>query len=302
MLMLTASMEVSIPQGRFQGGYLATRGTTFLQVSIPQGRFQGMPHFPCRREAVPCFHPSRKVSRPFQISLRLSNASSFHPSRKVSRVLLLPIYTGQEVVSIPQGRFQGDIRQIAPFCYSCFHPSRKVSRFQNRQETAQHPKGFHPSRKVSRFLVPLYRGTECLVSIPQGRFQGSGTEVYIVSLKEFPSLKEGFKARRRTRIHMRPLRVSIPQGRFQGSRSRSCGAGRRPVSIPQGRFQGRSATSAPILVQHSISQSVESMQGEKAASPCKQAVIRLSKTCVDPPPFSRHRGPTHSLQEHTLKI
>ena len=70
----------------------------------------------------------------------------------------------------------------------------------------------------------------------------------------------------------------------------------------QGRFQGRSATSAPMFIQYSTSQSEKSVQGEKAASPCKQAVMQLSQTCVDPPPFSRHRGATHSLQEHTSKI
>jgi len=57
-----------------------------------------------------------------------------------------------------------------------------------------------------------------------------------------------------------------------------------------------------MFIQYSTSQSEKSVQGEKATSPCKQAIMHLSQTCVDPPPFSRHRGATHSLQGHTSKI
>ena len=137
----------------------------------------------------------------------------------------------------------------------------------------------------------------------QGRFQGVGQLPRREQSIEFP----------------------FHQGRFQGSTQISGQTDRPAVSIPprkvsrseedqaylafgdafpfhQGRFQGRSATSAPMFVQYSTSLSEKSVQDEKAASPCKQAVMQLSQTCVDPPPFSRHRGATHSLQEHTSKI
>jgi len=120
-------------------------------------------------------------------------------------------------------------------------------------------------------------------------------------LRRFHSTKEGFKAGRMVcggALH----EVSIPLRKVSRKP-----AGRAPLSAQgfpfhQGRFQGRSATSAPMFVQYSTSLSEKSVQGEKAASPCKQAVMQLSQTCVDPPPFSRHRGATHSLQEHTSKI
>ena len=186
--------------------------------------------------------------------------------------------------------------------------------------------GFHSTKEGFKASCPAARGVRSEVfPFHQGRFQGtSGVKVPFAERKFpfhqgrfqggkncvpppmlsscFHSTKEGFKAPRLCPEYLPAVLFPFHQGRFQGGWHQNGKIASWEFPFHQGRFQGRSATSAPMFVQYSTSLSEKSVQGEKAASPCKQAVMQLSQTCVDPPPFSRHRGATHSLQEHTSKI
>ena len=227
-----------------------------------------------------------------------------------------------------QGRFQGileNVNDVIVFFVSI--PPRKVSRLVPDRTCRAQPWGVSiPPRKVSRVDGVLRGHADTMFPFHQGRFQGLGTgacrrgcrPVSIPPRKVSREARLSRSIRRRTPVSIPPRKVSrgrprvqreyrsfrfpFHQGRFQGREDLTSFPVFRQFPFHQGRFQGRSATSAPMFIQYSTSQSEKSVQGEKAASPCKQAIMHLSQTCVDPPPFSRHRGATHSLQGHTSKI
>ena len=186
-----------------------------------------------------------------------------------------------QVFPFHQGRFQGTSTfRLARGVYAVSIPPRKVSR------------GYPRDQRALKLVFPFH----------QGRFQGREDFAHGTAAAAFPFHQGRFQGVWCIKDKIKTPEFPFHQGRFQGVFGGLGSMSGTLFPFHQGRFQGRSATSAPMFIQYSTSQSEKSVQGEKAASPCKQAIMHLSQTCVDPPPFSRHRGATHSLQGHTSKI
>ena len=226
--------------------------------------------------------PPRKVSRPqVQEPQPLGFLKfPFHQGRFQGGSNSATCRLFPRVFPFHQGRFQGCSCRAAFTCARRFHSTKEGFKARCSYRPYQTSPVSIPPRKVSRSDLAMRLQLQHGFPFHQGRFQGSWT-----------TASRAFVGR----VSIPPRKVSREAG---GADCRQ----RRRFPFHQGRFQGRSATSAPMFIQYSTSQSEKSVQGEKATSPCKQAIMHLSQTCVDPPPFSRHRGATHSLQGHTSKI